>query len=208
MKPHGLYLVVSPIQSADALISATEKALRGGVDLLQYSAGKAAADLRLAGALADLAGKRGTPFLVNNDLGLAKAVSAGGVHFDDFDVSPAEARKVLGNDALVGYTVNVDLGRLGWAERGGADYVSFCSIFHVCEGSTCPVVPLETVQAARKLTRLPVFAAGGVTLEKLHLLLQADVDGVAVTSAILESDDPQRAARAFKETIEKYGKSR
>jgi thiamine-phosphate pyrophosphorylase len=206
MKPHGLYLVVSPILPTEQLISATEKALKGGVDLLQYSAGKNPADLPLVKALADLARAHSVSFLVNNDLELAKAVCANGVHFDGFEVAAADARKVLGGDAIVGYTVNANLSRLEWAERTGADYVSFCSVFSVCEGSSCPIVPLETVKSARSITRLPIFAAGGVKLENVHFLLEAAVDGLVVTSAILNAKDPQQAATALKKEMTKNRK--
>ncbi len=157
--------------------------------------------------LAGLAKKHETPFLVNNDLVLAKEVGADGVHFDTFDIAPSEARKVLGNDSIVGYTVNIDMDKLMWAEHAGANYVSFCSIFHICEAAACPVVSLETVKNARSVTNLSIFAAGGINLENAHLILEAGVDGVAVTSAILKSKDPKQAAKAFKEILNKYDRS-
>ena len=207
-KLQGLYLVVSPILTTENLIFATEKALEGGVDVLQFSLGKETVDAHfLASALAGLAKKHETPFLVNNDLVLAKEVGADGVHFDTFDVAPSEVRRVLGNDSIVGYTVNVDMEKIRWAEQAGADYISFCSIFHICETAQCPIVSLETVKTARSLTKLSIFAAGGIALENAHLILEAGVDGVAVTSAILKAKDPEQAAKAFNEILHKYGKS-
>lgn len=202
----GLHLVVSPVLPTKDLLVATEKALDGGVDLLQFSGGEKPVDLGLAGAFADLAEKHVVPFLLNNDLGVAKAVGADGVHFDRFGVLPSEARAVLGGDAIVGYTVNVNLEKLRWAKQAGADYVSFCSVFRTCQTSRCPIVTLETIKTACSVTSLPVFAAGGINLKNVHLVLKAGVDGVVVTSAILNSKDPQFAATAFKEIINKYGK--
>ncbi|MBE3116833.1 thiamine phosphate synthase, partial [Candidatus Bathyarchaeota archaeon] len=118
-----------------------------------------------------------------------------------------EVRRVLGNDSIVGYTVNVDMEKIRWAEQAGADYISFCSIFHICETAQCPIVSLETVKTARSLTKLSIFAAGGIALENAHLILEAGVDGVAVTSAILKAKDPEQAAKAFNEILHKYGKS-
>ena len=207
-KLEGLYLVVSPILPTAELLFATEKAIDGGVDVLQFPLGKETVDVHfLANALAGLAKKHKTPFLVNNDLVLAKEVGADGVHFDTFDVAPNEARDFLGSDAIVGYTVNIDMGKLRWAEQAGADYVSFCSIFHICETAQCPIVSLNTVKTARSVTKLSIFAAGGITLENVHLLLEAGVDGVAVTSAILKAKEPKQAAKAFKEILHKYGKN-
>jgi thiamine-phosphate pyrophosphorylase len=205
----GLYLVVSPILPNERLLSATQSALDGGVDLLQLSASPETESLSsLAKELSGLAKKRGISFLVNNSLELAKEAKADGVHLDAFDVSPDEARRVLGGESIVGYTVNADLGRIEWAEKAGADYVSFCSIFHQCTGTLCPIVSLDTVKNATSASKLAIFGAGGITLENIHSVLEAGVDGVAVTSAILKSKNPEQTAHLFKESLKKYGKKR
>ena len=153
---------------------------------------------------AGLAKKHDIPFLVNNSLDLAAKVEADGVHFDTYDISPKDARQVLGKDAIVGYTVNVDLDKIKWAEQVDADYVSFCSIFHQCPGGICPIVPQETVKNATSNAKIPVFAAGGITLDNLFTVLEAGVDGVVITSAILKSENPQNAAKAFEQIIDRY----
>src|SRR5208283_5283081 len=165
-KLEGLYLIASPIMPTEKLLYATEKALDGGVDILQFSAGKEIADMYVtASVLAGLAKKHGIPFLINKSLELAKKIKAAGVHFDSYDVSPVEARQVLGSHCIVGYTVNIDVEKIKWAEGAGADYVSFCSIFRQCTVAQCPIVSLETVKNARSLTKLSMFAAGGINLE-------------------------------------------
>jgi thiamine-phosphate pyrophosphorylase len=205
----GLYLVVSPIMATEKLLSATEKALDGGVDILQFSATKETADTYvMVSVLAGLAKKHKIPFLINNNLKLAKKVKADGVHFDAYDVSSVEARRVLGSHCIVGYSVNIDIEKIRWAEQAGADYISFCSIFHQCPSNECPIVPLDTVKNAASATNLSVFAAGGINLENILLVLDSGVDGVAVTSAILKSKNPQQTAEEFKQVIEKYGKKR
>ncbi len=201
----GLYIVVSPILPLEQLLFATERALDGGVDLLQLSAEKETQDITvLASVLSGLAKKHDIPFLVNNSLDLAAKVEADGVHFDAYDVSPKDARQVLGKDAVVGYTVNVELERIKWAEQVNADYVSFCSIFHQCTGGSCPIVSLDTVKNAASNTKIPVFAAGGINLDNLFAVLEAGVGGVVVTSAILKSENPEKTAKAFKQIIDRY----
>ncbi len=201
----GLYLVVSPILPKDQLLFATEKALDGGVDLLQLSVGQEIEGMfDFANSLASLAAKHGIPFLVNNSLELATKTKAGGVHFDAYDVSPNEARQVLGNQSIVGYTINVDLRKIKWAENAGSDYVSFCSIFHQCPGGQCPIVSLDTVKNAVADTSISVFAAGGINLENLLAVLNVGVDGVVVTSAILKSEDPEQTAKNFKQIMSGY----
>ena len=135
---------------------------------------------------------------------LAKKVEAEGVHFDAYDVSPKDARQVLGKDAVVGYTVNIELERIKWAEQVDADYVSFCSIFHKCPGSTCPIVSLDTVKNAASNAKIPVFAAGGINLGNLFAVLETGVNGVVVTSAILKSKKPEKTAEDFKQIIRNF----
>ena len=208
-RPNGLYLVVSPILPPKDLLSVTEKALNGGVDLLQLSTGTKISDKRyLAGELADLTRAHEIPFIINNDLQLAKKVNADGLHFDVYEIAPGEVRKTLGKECLVGYTVNVDMQKIQWAEKEGADYVSFCSIFSKCTTAQCPLVSLETMRSARPLTSLSIFAAGGINLSNVHLVLEAEADGIAVTSALLKTKDPEQTARAFKELILKHKVSR
>ena len=205
----GLYLVVSPILPPKELLSATEKALNGGVDILQLSTGTEISDKRyFAGEIADLAREHEIPFIINNDLQLAKEVDADGLHFDAYETAPSEVRKTLGKERLVGYTVNVDLQKIQWAEKEAADYVSFCSVFSKCTAAQCPIVSLETVRNARSLTSLSIFAAGGINLDNAHLVLEEGVDGIAVTSALLKAKDPEQTARAFKEIILKHQVSR
>lgn len=197
----GLYLVVSPILPFEQLLFATEKAIEGGVDILQLSAIK---DIRehhvLANKLAGLAKKYDIPFLINNNLDLAEEVKADGVHMDTFDISPTEVRHLLGSKSLVGYTVNVDLDKVKCSEQAGADYVSFCSIFN-CPNGQCPIVSLDTVKKAAADSTISVFAAGGINLENLFSVLATGVDGVVVTSAILESKNPEQTAKSFKQIM-------
>jgi thiamine-phosphate pyrophosphorylase len=125
------------------------------------------------------------------------------LHFGAYEIAPSEVRKTLGEECLVGYTVNVDMQKIQWAENEGADYVSFCSVFNKCTAAQCPIVSLETVRSARLLTSLSIFAAGGINLDNAHLVLEEGADGIAVTSALLNAKDPEQTALAFKEIIHK-----
>jgi thiamine-phosphate pyrophosphorylase len=196
----GLYLVVSPVTPFDKLLDAVKKALEGGVDILQLIPKKASSEtLKLAEDLVNLAQQYNAPFLVNGDLQLAEKVGANGLHIDGYDVIPSEVKQVLGENCIVGYTLGVQFERLRWAETVGADYVSFCSVFPTCSATQCEIVPIETIKAAKRQTTLPIFAAGGINLNNAELVLKAGVNGIAVTSALLEAEDPKQTAIAFKE---------
>ncbi len=201
-KLKGLYLVVSPILPTDALLFAVERALEGGVDIVQFLSEQENSEVRkVAVKLAELTQGRDKPFLINTDIALAKEVQADGVHFDNLETAPAEVREALGENCIVGYTVNADMEKIRWAENVGANYVSFCSVFQTCTSSHCPIVPLEKISAARAETVLSMFAAGGINLENVKKVLATGVDGVAVTSALLRAENPKQTAMAFKDRI-------
>lgn len=202
----GLYLVVDPSIPHSRLLDIVEKALRGGVDIIQlWSSGQDSPDIhRLAQDLLSLADQYDAPLIINNNLRLAKEVGAHGVHFDAYDVTPAEVRQVLGMKSIVGYTLGNDLTKLQWAESVGADYISFCAVFPTSSVTQCEIVPIESVKFAKSTTRLTVFASGGINLNNMHLVMEAGADGVAVISAILKASDPEQTASLFKEIIRRY----
>jgi thiamine-phosphate pyrophosphorylase len=198
-------LVIAPILASDELLSAVKKALKGGVDVLQFVPRRQTLDtLELAKDLSRLSGQFDVPFLINGDCLLAKEAKADGLHFDSYDIVPDEARRILGEQCIVGYTLGNDLKRLEWAESIGADYVSFCSIFPSSSATQCETVPLETIRAAKSRTTIPIFAAGGITPKNAHLVLEARADGIAVTSAILKAQSPEKAAMSLKGIVDRY----
>jgi thiamine-phosphate pyrophosphorylase len=201
----GLYLIVAPVLPFDRLLVVVEKALTGGVDIMQFVSGEEASDtVGFARDLSHLAKQHGVPFLINGRLQLMQESRADGMHFDNYDTTPGEVRRKLGGRCIVGYTLGNDLEKLKWAEDVGADYISFCSIFPTSSATQCEIVPIETVKAARSKTNLPIFAAGGIDLQNAHLVLEAGADGIAVVSAILKARNPDQVARTFKDIIRKH----
>jgi len=205
-KLEGLYLVVDPAMPHLKLLDTVQKSLSGGVDILQlWSSGQDRSRvLKLAEALMGLAKQYNVPLIINNDLKLAKRVDAHGVHLDGYDVTPDKVREDLGEQSIVGYTLGNDLDKLRWAEKAGADYVSFCAVFPTSSVTQCEIVPLNSIKSAKSITNMPVFASGGINLSNAHLVLEAGADGIAVVSAILKAREPEQAARSFKEIIRKY----
>jgi thiamine-phosphate pyrophosphorylase len=142
--------------------------------------------------------------IVNNDLDLAKRLDANGVHFDNFHIFADDARKLLGANAIVGYTCGNDQALICKAENFGADYISFCAVFPSPSVPTCEIVPLESVRQAKEIVSVPVFASGGITLENAHLVLETGADGLTISSSILRAQDPESEARAFRQIMDKH----
>jgi len=204
VKMQGLYLVVASIMPENKMLDVVEKALKGGVDIIQFvPRDQGPKTLQAAEYLRTMTAKFNVPFLINGNLLLANKIKADGLHFDNCKIAPEEARRIVGKHALIGYTLGKDLMKLEWAQTEGANYVSFCSVFPTTSGNQCGEVPLETVRVAKSRTSLSVFAAGGINQANAHFVLETGADGIVVTSAILKSKDPERAASLLKEIVQK-----
>jgi len=207
-KLSGLYFVLDPADQGVA--STLDSALLGGVDVVQVWANwkNALERTRVVKEIGELTNSYGVPLLINNDIEMARVVDADGVHLDSHEIPPAEVRSVLGRESYVGYTVGNDLSKVHWADDGGADYVSFCSVFPSPSVTECEMVPLEVVKTARKITQMSIFASGGITLLNAREVIEAGTDGIAVVSAIQRASDPRAVASQFKQIIADAQESR
>ena len=206
-KLNGLYLVADLSLPEQKLGKAVENAVRGGVQIVQiWNVAKAGeqSTFKICDRISSVVDKACVPLIVHNDLDLAKRIGADGVHFDECYTSANDARKVLGRDAIVGYTCRNNQEMVRKAESSGADYISFCAVFPSPSVDSCEIVPLESIHQAKLGVSIPVFASGGITLENAHLVMEAGADGLAIASSILSAEDPEAKARAFRQTIDKY----
>ena len=190
----GLY-ALTPSPVPDDLPAAVAAALDGGARLLQYRdkhAGPAERRAR-AEALLRLCRRRGAPLLINDDLELALAIGADGVHLGAADAPVAEARARL-PDGLVGASCYDDLERARAAARAGASYVAFGS-FHPSptKPGAARADPGLLAQARRELS-VPVCAIGGIHAGNAPPLLAAGAELLAVCDGVFGRPDIAAAA--------------
>ena len=190
---HGVYLVVDPSYGEEKVLWITEQSMQGGLDVLQLWASWKVDSLatELGKKLAKLAERYSVPFVVNNNLDVALTIGADGVHIDGTEPSPSEIRKKMGNDSIAGVTCSTKMDKVLWAEKEGADYISFCSMYHSTSVNECDIVPTRMVSEARKKVSLPIFAARGSNHPNAHEVIDAGGDGVAAISAIMGSKYPK-----------------
>ena len=152
---------------------------------------------RQALSLRQVATEVGATLIINDRCDLALAVKADGVHLGQEDLPLADARRLLGPDAIIGLsTHNPEQVRAAAALQ--PDYIGFGPIFGTTtKADHDPVVGLEGLCTARGLTTLPMFAIGGITSQHVSDILTAGADGVAVISAILKAADLEEAIRTF-----------
>jgi thiamine-phosphate pyrophosphorylase len=199
--PRGLY-AISDGPRAD-LVDACAAALAGGAAILQYRDKTGAHDRRLheARALQALCARHGVPLIVNDDIGLAAASGAAGVHLGEGDASIDEARARLGPRAMVGVSCYDSLARARQFAAAGADYLAFGAFF---PSPTKPDARVATPQLLReaKALGLPVVAIGGITHDNARGLIDAGADAVAVISALFGARDVRAAARRFSDLFD------
>lgn len=204
MKPklplRGLY-AITPEQprSPLSLLEQVAQALQGGARLIQYRDKSQDQAKRLAEArtLAELCQRQGVPLLINDDVALALAVGAAGVHLgqDDMDLDQARAR--LGESALIGVSCYNQLALAERAQARGADYVAFGRFFpSASKPGAVPASPDLLRQARGRLT-LPLVAIGGITPQNGGPLIRAGADMLAAIEALFGQPDIQGACQAF-----------
>jgi thiamine-phosphate pyrophosphorylase len=172
-------------------------AISGGVDAVQIRCpGLPAAELMsVAREVAPTVRAAGGLLLVNDRIDVALAAGADGVHLKAASLPPAEARRLLGRDRLVGVSTHTTE-EVAAAFEGGADYVVFGPVFATPSkaGLLDPRGP-EGYRAAASGAPGPVLALGGVDRETIRALATGPLDGVAVIRAVLAAEDPGAAAR-------------
>ena len=188
----GLYAITPDIADTSALAAKVEQALKAGVAMLQYRNKIISKDKRLLQAreLALLARGYGVPFIVNDDVEVALAVGANGVHLGKDDGELATARVKLPG-RILGASCYSDLGQARAAVHAGASYVAFGSVF---PSSTKPDAVRAPLSLFRSQLGVPLCAIGGITVENAPELICAGADLLAVISDLFDASDI--AARA------------
>ena len=194
----GLYALTPDLADTAALAARTGLALSGGASAIQYRNKAASGELKLqqAVALRALCSARGALFIVNDDVELAHAVGADGVHLGRDDASIAAARARLGDAANSGVSCYDEFARAPAASAAGADYIAFGSFYRsrVKPAAARPPLPLIT-EAKARWPHIGVVAIGGITAANAAPLIAAGADAVAVISALYDAPDIALAAR-------------
>lgn len=200
-----VYLILDPaLTLGRPPLEIAEAALRGGITMLQlrWKSGPLREMLQLGEALQKLCQRYGVPFLINDRVDVALALRADGVHLGQEDLPPEVARRLLGAQALIGVSARTpDQARA--AEAAGADYLGTGSVFPTSSKANPILIGLEGLATVIRSTRLPVVAIGGVSPENATACIRAGAAGVAVISAITQAPDPEAAARALRQAVDR-----
>lgn len=190
----GLYLITPDVSDLGTLQAAVSPVL-GAASVVQLRCKSESAAIRLAQAqwLRAASAECGVLMIVNDDVVLAHAVAADGVHLGREDGGIEAARAVLGAGAIIGASCYADFERARQAWDAGATYVAFGAVFASPTKPNAARAPLSLFGQARTAGMLSV-AIGGITPETIGSVVEAGADMAAVISGIYEADDPVHAA--------------
>ncbi|NEV64521.1 thiamine phosphate synthase [Thiorhodococcus minor] len=197
---HGLYAITPETSTQPSPLSdQITAAIQGGARLVQYRNKGSDRERKSAEAKSLLAVCRSAqvPLVINDDLDLAAAIGADGVHLGRDDPDPRAARERLGPQAIIGVSCYDQLALAMEAEAAGASYAAFGSFFPSTVKPNAVRPAPELLSEARKRLRLPLVAIGGITSQNGALLIAAGADMLAVVTGIFAQPDIAAAARAY-----------
>lgn len=178
-----------------------EKAILGGAKIIQLRDKTSSTKVLIEEGLKlrGLTQRLGAIFIVNDRVDVAYAVDADGVHLGQDDYPAKIARKLLGNNKIIGVSAG-NASEAIQAEKDGADYIAIGSIFATSTKTDAgEATGLEFITRVKESVRLPVVAIGGISEKNIAQVAQAGADCAAVISAVVSADDVGRATRRLVE---------
>ena len=188
--------------NGDTLAHQVELAILGGVTIIQLREKHLVGEEleELACQVQEVCRKYQIPFIINDNVDLAKKIDADGVHVGQSDMAVEQARAILGPDKIIGATAKtVDQAKI--AEEQGADYLGSGAVFGSTTKTDAIPMSRELLQQICESIQIPVVAIGGIALENVEELRGCRIAGVAVVSGIFAQKDITAAARSISEKI-------
>ena len=185
----------------NSLLKAAEQALHGGMKVLQYrdKSDDQNKRLRQAGALKVLCHQHQAILIINDDVELAAAVEADGVHVGQSDASVTEARSRLGDYAIIGVSCGGSIELAEKAVDAGANYIAFGRFFDSKTKPDAKTASMAVLPEARQRFEVPVVAIGGITVDNAPQIIEAGADMIAVVNNLFAAPDIQLRARELSE---------
>lgn len=204
--PTLYFITDSTNYTQEEFLFRVEQALNGGATLLQLREKEKSTReyIELAEKVHAIAQRYNVPLIIDDRVDVALAIDAEGVHVGASDMPIATARKLMGNDKIVGATAKT----VPWAKEAyeqGADYLGVGAIYPTTTKVVTVLTSTETLDAITKAVPIPVNAIGGLNKDNIDILKGIGISGICAVSAIMKADDPEKAARELKERARELG---
>lgn len=203
-KLKGLYAITDEsLITEENFKQSIELTLQGGSKIIQYrdKSGDQKKRLQQATLLQSLCTRYQATCIINDDIELAKAISADGVHLGREDVSISHARQFLDKNSIIGISCYDSLDIAIEAEKNDADYVAFGAMFSSPTKPEASSASLELITAAKKQLSLPVCAIGGITESNIRQVVDHGADMAAVISNLFAADDIKLTAHRLSQSF-------
>ena len=183
------------------LYSVVEEALEGGATFLQLREKNLDSEhfLEEAKELQGLCRKYGVPFIINDNVDVALAMGADGIHVGQHDMEAGDVRRLLGPDKILGVSAQT-VEQAVLAEKRGADYLGVGAVFPTGSKDDAEEVSHDTVRAICEAVSIPVVAIGGISQKNVMQLSGTGICGIAVISAIFAQKDIREATALLKKS--------
>ncbi|MCX5815568.1 MAG: thiamine phosphate synthase [Proteobacteria bacterium] len=204
LQDYRLYLVTDPrFNKGYSVLEQVKLALQGGVKIIQIREKELPVTdyIKLASESLKMTRAHDAFLIINDSIEVLLAVGADGLHLGQEDMPVKEARKIVGQDVIIGVSVKT-IEEAIHAEKDGADYLAVNGVFPTGTKENLGYLPgLEGVTKIRQGTHLPVIGIGGINLQNCRSVIEAGAHGITVVTAITMSDDIPRTCRSFFEIM-------
>jgi thiamine-phosphate pyrophosphorylase len=202
LKQSKLYLILdAQVLSYKELLSQLKAGVRGGVDIVQLRSknGSARDILDFCKEARKITAKKAL-FIVNDRIDLAILTKADGVHLGQDDISYKDARRMMGKKAIIGVSCQ-QMEQAKLAQRQGADYIGFGSIFKTQTKPERQPMQLDLLKEVVQTIKIPVFPIGGISVKNLNQITSLGVKRIAVCRDILLAKDASKAVKELKNIL-------
>lgn len=186
-----------------SLEKCVEKAIKGGVTIVQVREKNKSFDdfLRIATRIKKITDMYEIPLIINDNVEIAKKVNADGIHIGQKDISCLKARKILGDNKIIGVTVT-NLEEAADAVKNGATYLGVGAIFKSITKKEAKVVGIDELKKIVLFSPIPVVVIGGINKKTIPILKDIKIDGYAMIRPILMENDIIGSTRNIKRLIQ------
>lgn len=197
---YTLYLCTDrKLMSTNTLEEAVEQAILGGCSLIQLREKQSSSRefFEMAKRIKAITDRYRVPLIINDRIDIALAVDAAGVHLGQEDIPAKEARRIMGEEKVIGVSARtVELARK--AVEDGADYLGVGAMFATNTKGNAKVIGKEKLKEIRAAVSIPIVAIGGINHSNAAQLVDIGINGLAVVSSVIGASDIQAAARKMR----------
>lgn len=207
--PSLYFITDSTNYSEEEFLFRVEEAIKGGVTLLQLrEKDKTTREyIKLAEKVHNITQRYNIPLIIDDRVDVALAIGAEGVHVGQSDMPVHIARKLMGEDKIIGATTKT-VSQATEAYRQGADYLGVGAIYPTTTKVKTIITSVDTLREICHAVPIPANAIGGLNAENLDILRGVPISGICVVSAIMKANDPKCAAAEIRTAFEKIKEAR